>query len=133
MTNDQLPLSRQIEIVFRKIRNELRCLSSGVVFIQIRNDQVGKFGVKHDPLESRNGFVRTEGEGLSDDNQAAFRKMALESLQYKTGWTHGEIYYEFALKKDVLCTSVQFESNYNMANLFMTNSMSVRKEIVEYV
>jgi hypothetical protein len=43
--------------------------------------------------------------------------MAIESLRLKKNWTHGEISFEFAMRKNLLSTSVQFESNYNMANL----------------
>jgi hypothetical protein len=114
---EQLPLAKQLELVFREIRNELHYLASGVVFVQIRNNAIGKFGVKHYPLESKDGLVQTDSQGLSDAHQKIFQQMAVDTLRYKKNWTHGEICYEFAVRKNILCASVQFESNYNMANI----------------
>ena len=117
MNVEALPLMKQVEMVFRELKDELLNLSSGIVFIQIRNNVIGKFGVKHDPFESREGEPFNRQGGLSEAQLMAFRKMAVESLRHKKNWTHGEIRFEFALKRNVLHTSVQFESNYNMANL----------------
>ena len=118
MIHQQLPLQRQMEIVFREIKEELAHLSSGIVFIQIRNNVVGKFGVRHDPVESRAGRLEpSDGGGLSEVHWRSFRQMAVDSLHLKKNWTHGEICFEFAMKKGALFASVQFESNYNMANL----------------
>jgi hypothetical protein len=54
--------------------------------------------------------------GLTEDHQVSFRQTALESLKMKR-WSHGEIQFEFAMRQNTLCTSVIFESNYNMASL----------------
>ncbi|MNI79868.1 hypothetical protein D3C73_1363540 [compost metagenome] len=56
-------------------------------------------------------------EGLTDSQVSMLHRMAVESLQYKVNWTHGEIFYDFAVQKAKLCASVQFESNYNFANI----------------
>jgi hypothetical protein len=50
---EQLPLTGQVNLVFGEIVEELRYLSSGVVFMQIRNNVIGKFGVRHDPIQSK--------------------------------------------------------------------------------
>ncbi|WP_234340224.1 O-methyltransferase [Gorillibacterium timonense] len=110
---DELSLSRQIDYVFREIRDELMRLSSGTVFVQIRNNVVGKFGIKHNPLESRDGCMQLDDGGLSESQVSMLHRMAVDSLRYKVNWTHGEIFYEFAVQKTRLCASVQFESNYN--------------------
>jgi hypothetical protein len=47
MILEQLPLARQIDMVFREIKEELVHLTSGTVFVQIRNNVIGKFGVAH--------------------------------------------------------------------------------------
>lgn len=118
MIVSQVPLARQLDIVFKQLRNELSQQSSGTVFIQIRNNLIGKFGVRHLPLEARDGRVEQQSKkGLSVAQQSSFLRMVIESLDYKTPWTHGEMYLDFALKQSTLCTSVQFESNYNMAQL----------------
>jgi hypothetical protein len=104
-------------MVFRQIQQELGHLSSGTVFIQIRNNDIGKFGVKHFPVESRDGMVPANSLGLSATQQSTFRQVAVDSLRHKAHWTHGEIQFEFALMQNRLCTSVQFESHYNMASL----------------
>lgn len=120
MSLEQIPLIRQVDMVFREIREELLHLTSGIVFIQIRNNLVGKFGVRHDPIESKDGKMKAITSGLSELQFHAFRQMGVQSLQQKTNWTHGEILFEFALKPSgVLHTSVQFESHYNMANLLL--------------
>jgi hypothetical protein len=119
MIAEQLPLARQVDLVFKEIFDELMFLSSGIVFLQIRNNIVGKFGIRHDPIESKDGFVEKSIRGLTEQQVYAFRKMAIQSLQHKTNWTHGEIYFEFGVKNNMLISSVQFESNYNMANLML--------------
>jgi hypothetical protein len=117
MILEQLPLSRQVDLVFRAIKEELVQITSGTVFIQIRNNVIGKFGIKHLPLESKGGELQANMKGLAESQYQYFHKMAIESLKYKKSWTHGEIILDFTLKQDTLCTSIQFESNYNMANM----------------
>ncbi len=117
MILELLPLARQIDLVFKEIGEELAKLSSGIVFVQIRNNHIGKFGVRHDPIPSHDGGVEMNEAGLSEIQRRAFRQVGIQSLKRKTNWTHGEILFDFAIKKGSLYTSVQFESNYNMANL----------------
>jgi hypothetical protein len=110
------PLSRQLDLVFRQLREELGHLTSGTVFIQIRNNVIGKFGIRHFPLETKGAQVTKASRGLTEDQMISFRQTVTESLKFKK-WTHGEILYDFTLRQNLLCTSVQFESNYNMASL----------------
>lgn len=117
MSLEHLPLVRQMDVAIRTLFDELRYLSAGTVFVQIRNDSIGKFGIRHDPMElGREGLPRLELH-MSEEHLSAFRAMAVGSLEHKKSWTHGEIYFEFAMRRNALCASVQFESNYNMANL----------------
>jgi uncharacterized protein (DUF1330 family) len=76
-----------------------------------------KFGVRHFAVQSREGKVAEEQEGLTEPLWRSFKAMAVDSLKLKKSWTHGEIYFEFARKKNDLLASVQMESNYNMASL----------------
>ncbi|GAA3409293.1 O-methyltransferase [Paenibacillus hodogayensis] len=122
MIFDQLSLARQLEIVFKELHHELSELSSGTIFVQIRNNVIGKFGVRHLPFEGIDGKVEPKGAGLSDIQQRSFQKMALDALKYKTSWTHGEISFDFTVRQSKLCASVQFESNYNMSNLLIRKS-----------
>jgi hypothetical protein len=124
---EELSLSKQVEVVFKEIEEELSHLSSGMVFLQIRNNVVGKFGIKHFPLESKDGRIETVAEGLTVQHLGSFRQLAVQSLSHKKRWTHGEIYFEFAVKKGNLFVSIQLESNYNMANLFMRKD-AIRRE-----
>ncbi|MEB3100339.1 O-methyltransferase [Ferviditalea candida] len=119
MILENLSLARQVDMVFREIKNELLLLTSGTVFIQIRSNIVGKFGVRHDPLECKGGVIREVRKGLSEEQFASFRQMAIEALKHKKNWTHGEIYFEFAVKQNVLHASINLESNYNMAQVVM--------------
>lgn len=116
MLLEQLPLARQIDLVFRELKEELNYLTSGTVFVQIRNNMVGKFGIRHFPLESKGTEIKKMESGLSEAEQHTIRQTAKESLKLKH-WTHGEIQFEFAMRHNKLCTSVTFESNYNMASL----------------
>ncbi|MDF2959275.1 MAG: hypothetical protein K0S39_1010 [Paenibacillus sp.] len=116
MILENVPLARQLEIVFREIKEELAQLTSGTVFVQIRNNVVGKFGVRAFPIESKGSQLQKMEKGLSDPELQSFRMTAMESLKLKH-WSHGEIQFEFAKRQDKLCTSVVFESNYNMASV----------------
>ena len=46
-------LTKQLNIVFTSLDKELAGLTSGIVFIQIRNNVIGKFGIRHDPLDRK--------------------------------------------------------------------------------
>ncbi|GAB6988018.1 hypothetical protein [Paenibacillus pini] len=116
---EQLSLGRQLDLVFRELEDELSCLSSGTVFVQIRNNTIGKFGIRHLPLEGRNGEICSQDKGLTPVQYSSFRLMALESLKYKRRWTHGEISYEFTVRQSILAVDAILESNYNMANLMI--------------
>ncbi len=123
MNLHQISLPRQVDLVFREIKEELAYLSSGVVFIQIRSNIVGKFGIKHDPVENDGAEPSRARRVMTEEHLEAFRKMGIECLQHKRNWTHGEIWFEFALRKGLLSASYQFESNYNMANLVLNTKI----------
>ena len=116
---DQLSLVRQLDLVFKELEEELSGLSSGTVFVQIRNNIIGKFGIRHNPLTGRNGVMAAVEEGLSKCQQSSFRAMALESLKHKRHWTHGEISYDFTVRQGLIIIDAVLESNYNMANLMI--------------
>jgi hypothetical protein len=123
MILEQLPLARQVDMVFKEIKEELGQLTSGTLFVQIRNNVIGKFGLRHLPIESKGGELSNHVNGLSDSQYQSFRQMAIESLKYKKSWTHGEICFDFTLKHNILYASVQFESNYNMASLSLARTV----------
>ncbi|MBR2563807.1 MAG: O-methyltransferase [Paenibacillus sp.] len=116
---EQLSLARQLDLVFKELDQELSGLDSGVVFVQIRNNVIGKFGIRHNPITGRDGRMNIEGTGLSDAQRTSFRVMALETLKYKRQWTHGEISYDFTVRQGMILVDATMESNYNMANLMI--------------
>ncbi|MZQ84541.1 O-methyltransferase [Paenibacillus sp. 5J-6] len=121
MSLDQMSLARQIDLVFRRIKDELSHVSSGTVFVHIRNNEIGKFGVKHLPFESKDGVLpEATVKGLTEIQYQSFRQMGLQSLKRKKSWTHGEIYFDFTVRHGILSASITFESNYNMASLAKT-------------
>ncbi|MDR6881623.1 O-methyltransferase [Paenibacillus sp. GCM10023248] len=121
MRLDQGALARQIDLVFRKLKEELSHTSSGTVFVHIRNDEIGKFGVKHLPFEGKDGVLPAwSNKGLTEQQYRSFRQMAIDSLARKKGWTHGEIMFDYTVRHDMLSASISFESNYNMASLAQT-------------
>ena len=125
---DQLSLARQMDIVFKELEHELAGLTAGTLFMQIRNNVVGKFGIRHNPIAGRNGGFSLSNEGLNAAQQLSFRNMAIESLKYKHHWTHGEISYDFMLRQGILMVDALLESNYNMANLMIRYSRHTYRE-----
>ncbi|MBD7969628.1 O-methyltransferase [Paenibacillus gallinarum] len=114
---DQLSLPRQLDIVFRALDEELTGLDSGIVFVQIRNNVIGKFGIRHYPVPMKK--VMESSKGLTETQRSSFRLMALESLKLKKHWTHGEITYDFAVRNDMIVVDSTLESNYNLASLMI--------------
>lgn len=110
-------LTKQLNLVFGELSEELASLTSGIVFVQIRNNVIGKFGIRHDPFETSKTTPFRGSGGLTPTQINDFRRMAVQALNHKTGWTHGEIQFEFAVRQGKLRLSITFESNYNMANL----------------
>lgn len=115
--NMELSLARQLSLVFEELESELIGITGGTLVVCIRNDVIGKFGVKHDALESKNEVLVPIRQGLQKNHIASFRLLAMEALKRKKNWTHGEIVFDFTLKHDTLMVSTWFESNYNMSNL----------------
>lgn len=112
-----LNLTRQLSLVFDQLEPELIGLTGGTLVVCIRNDLIGKFGVKHDAMESKDDKIVPLRNGLQKRHVTSFRLMAMEALKRKKHWTHGEIVFDFTLKQDTLLVSTWFESNYNFANL----------------
>lgn len=118
MKTESASLARQVEFVFRQLEGELTNAKAGTVLIHVRNNAVGKFGVRHHPIESKNGQLENGDKGLTAAQVQAFKNLAIESLKYRREWTHGEILYDFTVRPSAnsWSASVLFESNYNMAN-----------------
>jgi hypothetical protein len=111
-------LIKQLNIVFLQIDDELGNLTSGIIFVQIRNNMIGKFGIRHDPFEtSKSSGSFQQSHGLSELQRNELRRLSVQCLYRKVGWTHGEIQFEFALRQGKVSMSTTFESNYNMSNL----------------
>ncbi|SFF30245.1 hypothetical protein SAMN04487969_12429 [Paenibacillus algorifonticola] len=118
MELESMSLARQVDFVFRQLEEELMNAIAGTVCIHIRNNAVGKFGMRHNPLETRNGQFEKLSSGMTAKQVQDFRKMAIEGLKYRRNWTHGEIMYDFAVKQGAgsWSASVCYESNYNTSN-----------------
>lgn len=115
MILEHMSLARQVDFAFRQMEDELKRSDSGVVFLHIRNNSIGKFGLRQEPIDTLAGKI-PNSHGLSTEQCHAFRKLAVEALKH-IKWSHGELQFEFALKHHTLVTSVIMESNYNMAAL----------------
>ncbi|SFI90187.1 hypothetical protein SAMN02799624_02586 [Paenibacillus sp. UNC496MF] len=116
MNLEAMPLSRQIDFVFRQLEDELLYSLAGTVIIQIRNNVVGKYGVRHNPIESKNGRIGPAEQGMTREQVQAFRQMAVDSIKLKRSWTHGEIMYDFSVRSGAWTAGILFESNYNLAS-----------------
>ncbi|MFD2328376.1 O-methyltransferase [Cohnella sp. GCM10020058] len=127
----EVPLARQVEMAIRQMEGELKGMTAGTIVLQVRNDTVGKFGIRHLPVDlaERRATGDAKPEGLTDDSIGELRKAAVESIKRKKSWTHGEVTYDFVIKQGKLYLSVTFESNYNMANvLFHVNHKKMGKK-----
>lgn len=119
MKINELSLARQLDLVFKELDHELSGLDSGIVFVQIRNNVIGKFGIRHNPIAGRDGQMDVEEGGLNETQRTSFRAMALETLKFKRNWTHGEISYDFTVRQGMILVDATMESNYNMASLMI--------------
>jgi hypothetical protein len=117
MRGIEMSLLHQVQRVFDELDEELADAKAGVVFIQLRNDTVGKFGVRHDAITGSDMRFTQQRVGLSEKERTELRKRALNALDFKRGWTHGEMEFEFASINGLLRTSILLESNYNMSAL----------------
>lgn len=120
MSTDHYSLTRQVDMALEKLGGELIGMTAGTIVLQIRDDSVGRFGIRHLPMDCDNRELSSRG--MNETQVLALRKLAVDALRRKKGWTHGEISYDFVLKQDKVYVSVQFESNYNMANVLFRYS-----------
>lgn len=121
---EQVSLARQVDLALEQLDGELTGMSAGTIVIQIRNDEIGKFGIRHLPLDC--GTREKDTVGMTSEQVRLLRRMAIEALRHKKGWTHGEMAYDFVLRQGQLFVSVQFESNYNMANVLFRRAPKAR-------
>lgn len=114
---NSVSLARQVDFVFRQLESELTNAAAGTVLIHIRNSSVGKFGLRHHPIETKDGKIEGNEKGLTREQVQAFRQMAIDGLKYRKDWTHGEILYDFSVRpsSNSWSASILYESNYNMA------------------
>ncbi|RKP56113.1 O-methyltransferase [Cohnella endophytica] len=125
MGSGHVSLARQVEVALERLGDELQGMNAGTIVLQIRDDAVGKFGIRHLPVDC--GTQEKGTSGLSAPQVLSLRKMAIEALKHKSNWTHGEINYDFVVKHGQVYLSVQFESNYNMANIMFRFSPKNRE------
>ncbi|MFD0960408.1 O-methyltransferase [Paenibacillus chungangensis] len=118
MKENSTSLARQVDFVFRQLEGELRNTAAGTILIHIRNNAVGKFGLRHHPISSKDGKLEPTICGLTTQQVQDFRQMAIDALKYRKEWTHGEILYDFSVRANTnsWSASVLYESNYNMAS-----------------
>ncbi|WP_271750117.1 O-methyltransferase [Cohnella sp. JJ-181] len=117
-------------MAFQQMEGELKGMSAGTIVLQVRNDIVGKFGIRHLPVDlaERRMTGDKKPEGLTAEKISELRRAAVESIKRKSSWTHGEVTYDFVLKQGKLYLSATVESNYNMANvLFHLNNKRMGK------
>lgn len=115
MVLKDVSLIRQVDVALEQLEGELRGMSAGTIVLQIRENSVGKFGIRHLPMDCGEHTVSSK-DGMTREQVSQLRRMAIEALKQKSGWTFGEIAYDFMLRQGKLFVTVLFESNYNMAN-----------------
>lgn len=115
MIFEQAPLAKQVEVAMEKLESELAGLTAGTIVFHIRENVIGKFGVRHLPMDC--GDLGKLHSGMTTAQVSQLREMAVQAFRRKGSWTHGELALDFAIRQDRLQMSVQVETNYNMANL----------------
>lgn len=106
-----IPLPVQVEMIFQDLQDELCGLSAGTVFLQIRNEKVDQYGVRHrmECRKERQGDGHYPLGSVSPEQAALFKDMAAELVGRKHGsWSMGTISYKFSIKRGVLSVSVHF-------------------------
>ncbi|MFC4775544.1 O-methyltransferase [Paenibacillus sp. GCM10023252] len=118
MNLETTSLARQVDFVFRQLEGELKSATAGTIMIHVRNNSVGKYGIRHNPIECKNGEIEQAGGGMTAQQVQALRQMAIDALKLKANWTHGEIMYDFSVRPSTgsWSASIMYESNYNTAN-----------------
>lgn len=117
--NELIELKKQLNLAVSQLYEELMHLTSGTIFFQIRNNAIGKFGIRHDMhdtiLYAQDAYKISKG--LHEAHVAQIRRVILQALQHKSGWTHGEMMFEFSIRQEKLRIHTMYESNYNMSKI----------------
>lgn len=119
----------QMNWVMDVLQEELQHLMEGTIFVHIRENQVGKFGIQHDAhIEFQDGAYSSDWpSGLAERHLYYMRHVVRQAIEKKQGWTHGEIRFHFLLRGDKFKISTSFESNYNMSTLLTHPTKKPRK------
>lgn len=110
-------LREQMNVVMSALFQELRRIGEGTIFVHIRDNNIGKFGIKHDTnvvFDEDKIHIATK-KGLTDHHITIIRDIVSRVLEHKSGWTHGEIEFHFSLREERFRVFTSCESNYNMS------------------
>lgn len=105
-----IPLPVQVDMVIQDLTEELCGLSAGTVFLQIRNEMVATYGLRH-RLENRiaqESDGRFHPAGVSAHHIQLFREMASELVSRKSNWNRGTVSYKFSIRQGSLHVSANF-------------------------
>lgn len=105
-----IPLPVQVDMIIQDLTEELCGLSAGTVFLQIRNEMVATYGVRH-RLENRithEPSGRCNPSGVSAHHVQLFREMAAELVSRKSNWKRGTVSYKFSIRQGSLHVSANF-------------------------
>jgi hypothetical protein len=113
-------LGEQMNLVMSALVQELRRVVEGTIFVHIRDNNIGKFGIKHDTrvMFDENKMHIGAKNGLTEKQISIIRDIVHRVLEQKSGWTHGEIEFHFSLREERFRVYTSVESNYNMSVYF---------------
>ncbi len=103
-------LEKKLEVVFDELVEDLSIVSSGILFIHIRDNRVVSFGVRQRPEQEKGDqIIQPDRMGLSPVHQNSFRCMAIEVFKKREHWTDGEMLFPFRVQARTLMASAQYK------------------------
>jgi hypothetical protein len=103
-------LEKKLEVVFDELVEDLSVVTSGILFIHIRDNRVASFGVRQrTEAEKGDQIIQPDRIGLSPVHQNSFRSMAIEVFKRKQVWLDGEMLFPFTVHARTLRASAQYK------------------------
>lgn len=107
MKGQKIPLAHQVDMVLLDLYEELKGIPGGTIMMEIRNETVGLFGVRHFIIDEKD----PRGKRSQPDvcHLDAFRELAVSAVKRNKEWSRGELTFTFSMVKGKFGASIHFE------------------------
>lgn len=105
-----IPLTAQVEMIFRELEDELSRLTSGTVFVCIDDCTISTFGVRH-RMDSRQLGNRLHTNGMNPVQLEWFRVMAMDWIIRNRQCRKGTLSFTFWMEGRTLLSTAHYEEN----------------------